>query len=764
MPSPSPLRRMILVTLLNSQARIYQGVYTASGLRNFHDVLPAELAGRFPREAANLSSTDLMVEWNALLREAPDYRAWWTTLAAASGVRLDLAERQPRIPIDAVEAWEGLLDHLDGDALTTAFLHAQRPGADGEKDVRALGDWGVTLVAGDQGLEVLWRRGLSDLHIHAGGVRFAQFAWFDLMDGSARPGDFEKFGREEERLLRQAKEARAQLWEKASPPPEDRPLEDDGKRWGRWDSRRLLGERIMLARLWGKPILPPETLVPLDRYLFIKSRFFREARQPMETAPGLQTFHRYFRFLERPRPIADQSARLAMGNYSDALTYLGECRNLRRIELRAGPANNAPSYASVAKSFGEAVENFNQARAEKVDVRLAIHFKRKREAGELQDTLKTLDRQTAALREALFDEQYGPYIRKWVSRIDVAGWERDTQASMFVPYLRLARGDEQATADLANLRDDDPRACEFEYWLRLRKMGRHRFSLAESRLGLTVHAGEDYADPLDGLHQVHTAMTGFDMRPGDGIGHGLAMTCDVEAFYRDRAVFAFIPRGAHLDSAIWLLELIETRDSTRQFLSFSHELHADIACMTREIYGPAFDIADLKWLAQARLRPRTPEFDRLPDHRRRLWRLDASPCTRRVKDELIALTPERLRLTPVVRWAQGQVLGEARRRRVVVELNPASNLRVSGAGALALSPTVKLLLEIESGLLASINTDNPGIFLSRVENEYALLLAGCRSLQIPESRARGLLEEARRIGLEETWWPPQSFCNETGKC
>lgn len=42
------------------------------------------------------------------------------------------------------------------------------------------------------------------------------------------------------------------------------------------------------------------------------------------------------------------------------------------------------------------------------------------------------------------------------------------------------------------------------------------------RLGLTVHAGEDFEDPLTGLRHIHESVCALELRPGDRVGHAIA--------------------------------------------------------------------------------------------------------------------------------------------------------------------------------------------------------------------------------------------------
>ena len=99
------------------------------------------------------------------------------------------------------------------------------------------------------------------------------------------------------------------------------------------------------------------------------------------------------------------------------------------------------------------------------------------------------------------------------------------------------------------------------------------------------------------------------------------------------------------------------------------------------------------------------------------------------------------------------MLDRIKRQRIVVEMNPASNLRISGATQLRHSPAVTLVRQSREDLLACINTDNPGVFGSRIENEYALLLQGLVEADVPQGEARDLLERARSVGMDLVYWP-----------
>jgi hypothetical protein len=89
------------------------------------------------------------------------------------------------------------------------------------------------------------------------------------------------------------------------------------------------------------------------------------------------------------------------------------------------------------------------------------------------------------------------------------------------------------------------------------------------RLGLTVHAGEDFVDPLTGLRHVAEAIEALGLRRGDRLGHALALaltSSQVESLLRRRAGHGEVestanggyrilkPRGEHLLDLAWAME------------------------------------------------------------------------------------------------------------------------------------------------------------------------------------------------------------------
>ena len=84
--------------------------------------------------------------------------------------------------------------------------------------------------------------------------------------------------------------------------------------------------------------------------------------------------------------------------------------------------------------------------------------------------------------------------------------------------------------------------------------------------------------------------------------------------------------------------------------------------------------------------------------------------------------------------AQQLLLRQVKKKRIVIELNPSSNVRITGVDAASEVPTARLFEMVGDGLLACINTDDPGVFTTRIENEYSLVLRAALDLNVEAKR------------------------------
>jgi hypothetical protein len=224
------------------------------------------------------------------------------------------------------------------------------------------------------------------------------------------------------------------------------------------------------------------------------------------------------------------------------------------------------------------------------------------------------------------------------------------------------------------------------------------------RLGVTVHAGEDFTEPLTGLRHIWETARCLDLRPGDRIGHALAAGLDPARLrmllerrcgagagsdtesigggcFRVRK-----PRGTHLLDLAWEQHLAETDAGRRAITARLAEVgtRAFGAPVEAERLGSAL----LGGTALVRTVVPAVRFTD-PEH--------VDPADREwvILDDAWFETFERLR---------PHVHRELSRRQIVVESCPTSNCAVANLDA----PPLEALRE--HGFRVAMATDDPELF------------------------------------------------------
>lgn len=305
-----------------------------------------------------------------------------------------------------------------------------------------------------------------------------------------------------------------------------------------------------------------------------------------------------------------------------------------------------------------------------------------------------------------------PAIRAFVVGVDAAGRERGAPCRFFAAAYRVirdynrrynlvaARGRTFDVADLelrtrglpveaawAGLNGEPP-------WSRLG---------SRARLGFTIHAGEDFVDPVTGLREVWEAIDYLDLQPGDRIGHALVLALRAEAlesWIEDHAdgqdpPERSKPAGVHALDMAWAHGRVSTPrasdlELSRAVIDAVRDLpiHDSAGLLLRSPDPPA----RVPLFGAAFLEPETP----------------ASGCAARVTfDETWKRDFERMRR---------QVEEFVVQRGVVIESCPSSNCVVAGLR----EPPLKTLLDNEL-LQVALATDDPGLLGAWPDDELARL-------------------------------------------
>lgn len=535
--------------------------------------------------------------------------------------------------------------------------------------------------------------------------------------------------------------------------------------------------RLLIGALWALRLTAPSHDAQdrkvakalsehLWRYIRAKHFFQRCARQPaFADSPGLRRFDNgFFRAVKHrdsaryaPRetaPLSEFRANHAFARAEQwaAAHVLASEDCLQRVELRISPLPRVVDYFMFLKSWKHIVDDFAKRGCRLPEVHFAVHFVRTSRADQRRTrALATppvipaaerwaefhadIGRKAAVLHRALTDPDHLD-LTSMIRRIDVAGQERDTPIELFAPHLRLLRGDEFALQALEDLeavgtsttqKATEPVHDVYRHareWRDMARTGRHRLRRGR-QLALTVHAGEDYADPLEGLFQIWAAVELCGMKSGEAIGHALALAAQLKNKAGWHSTFSTITPLQNWASLAWLRWVLRQRDDLTRLASKEGQ---QLELLIREANPIEADTtvnhSDRRFEACYLGRHTGETGDRSGASRKGTASLTEFLWSSMEQSGDAVALAGRAKLRPLVKEAQNWLLDLLIAKRIVVEANPSSNLRVSGAQSLAELGTVRLLEKVDKGLLLCINTDNPGTFSASIRNEYALLLQG----------------------------------------
>lgn len=329
-----------------------------------------------------------------------------------------------------------------------------------------------------------------------------------------------------------------------------------------------------------------------------------------------------------------------------------------------------------------------------------------------------LERQTKNLKEIIDhqEELEGPNL----VGIDAAGSELNCRPEVFAPYFRYLR--------FHNLRN------------------------------FTFHAGEDFFDLIDGLRTVEETISFMDYKTGDRIGHGLALGLDPRSFYESRHFNMIAPKQILLDNLVWLKYIAAEHDlrlnpktlllvdgefsrlsddlgytSVTSGMTDIHRYYSAMR-MRGDLYNPSGDSelaekeANFIFPSEVLFSPVSPDRDRVRKISRILWEHYESSAECRKDGNKVMVLKVHESFAEDVALVQSALLKDLEKRCIVIETNPSSNLKIGRFSRYDEHPVLHfhdISSEDKSGtsMIASINTDDKGIFSTSLKNEYSLIAA-----------------------------------------
>ena len=346
------------------------------------------------------------------------------------------------------------------------------------------------------------------------------------------------------------------------------------------------------------------------------------------------------------------------------------------------------------------------------------------------------------------------------------------------------------------------------------------------QLRITYHVGEDFVDVIDGLRAIDEAVLFLNMDCGDRLGHAIALGIDVKDWYRSKSYNITLTKQDYLDNIVWMYHAItryhiDGLDNLKNFLEAEYykyfediyarfisqdyvdsieekrtfgktdikkvlkfDIHAyydswklrgDIPQLYRKEYY-LNDFTYITPMAPYSVNHAFPEDFNVRSKSEPVLLYHYYHYNRNVRVEGNRIVDKKVDIDYVkgVKLVQAAMQKEVSQRGIGIETNPSSNYMIGTFSRYEEHPIMKFYnngltfnekeLNSSPQIWVSINTDDQGIFNTKLENEYAFL---ARALEkktdengervYSKSMIYEWLDKIRQMGLNQSFINPKDI-------
>lgn len=355
---------------------------------------------------------------------------------------------------------------------------------------------------------------------------------------------------------------------------------------------------------------------------------------------------------------------------------------------------------------------------------------------------------------SLFEDH--PLLTDYVVGIDAASAEHDAEPWVYAPVFKKARIHCRTT----------PYSMEKGTNIQ--------------NIGFTYHVGEDFRHIISGLRHIDEVLTHFDYHSGDRLGHAIALGVDIDNLAMQSGMVA-IPVIEYLENLLWMWQYTNENG----ILHAPENLEFKIMKVARLIYGNNMNGINAFSLWRAYQK----KFKSLPDSvKKRIKKKDGCSLKNKLESNESWTTEEltcshycpcfyEIYNKPIFvstndsiefyKELQKSLIIKVECMGVYVETNPSSNAVIGDIPGIMHHPILRLNNRgiyheehMESCVMTTINSDDPVVFSTFVENEfsyiyYSLLNDGCK-----REEALEWIDKIRQQGINSSFIKSRKSTNQ----
>lgn len=320
-----------------------------------------------------------------------------------------------------------------------------------------------------------------------------------------------------------------------------------------------------------------------------------------------------------------------------------------------------------------------------------------------------------------------PVLSDYIVGIDAASIENDTEPWVFAPVFRHARSHKNVI----------PYSYDIGHNI--------------NNIGFTYHVGEDFRHIVSGLRHVDEVLTYFDYRSGDRLGHAIILGIDINDWIKHRNI-VIIPIMEHLENLLWMWQYINInfvknipKNLEFRIMEVAKKIYGnnlngiDVYTLWR-VYSSKFNLLEQKVVDKIKQENDCKLCKNINEIEWDFSTLLCShycPCFNEIYNKPIFVELKSDEIS-FYKELQDNLINKVEQMGIYIETNPSSNLIIGDISSILKHPILRLnnkglnLPDMkETCVLTSINSDDPIVFSTFVENEisyiyYALLNEGCK--------------------------------------